>query len=137
MRCPNKLLRSFLLPMKDYYILRVYSIRCLEYWIVFERVYELFYALKLIFIGVSNSFRSIHFISISVKVGLSLSKIKFFICFNDSPSKTMKNAFYFILKVIFILKIFKFLSWHYWACRKNGLMRKKSLISKFIASQPG
>ena len=28
---------------------------------------------------------------------------------NDSPSKTMKNAFYFILKVLFVLKIFKFL----------------------------
>ena len=32
------------------------------------------------------------------------------ICFNDSPSKMMKNAFYFILKALFVLKIFKFLS---------------------------
>ena len=31
----------------------------------------------------------------------------FFICFNDSPSKMMKNAFYFILKALFVLKIFK------------------------------
>ena len=35
----------------------------------------------------------------------------FFICFNDSPSKMMKNAFYFILKALSVLKIFKFLSW--------------------------
>ena len=32
-----------------------------------------------------------------------------FICFNESPLKMMKNAFYFILKVLFVLKIFKFL----------------------------
>ena len=36
---------------------------------------------------------------------------KFFICFNDNPSKIMKNAFYFILNALFVLKIFKFLSW--------------------------
>ena len=33
------------------------------------------------------------------------------ICFNDSSSKMMKNAFYFTLKAFFLLKIFKFLSW--------------------------
>ena len=44
------------------------------------------------------------------KVGLSPSKKDFFICFNSSPSKLMKNAFYFILKALFVLKIFKFLS---------------------------
>ena len=32
------------------------------------------------------------------------------IFFNDSPSKVMENAFYFILKTFFVLKIFKFLS---------------------------
>ena len=31
--------------------------------------------------------------------------------FNDSPSKMMNNAFYFILKALFVLKIFKLLSW--------------------------
>ena len=39
-----------------------------------------------------------------------LPKKKIIICFNDSPSKMMKNAFYFILKALFILKILKFLS---------------------------
>ena len=36
-----------------------------------------------------------------------------FICFNKSPLKMMKNAFYFILKALFVLKIFKFLSGHF------------------------
>ena len=30
----------------------------------------------------------------------------FFIYFNDNPSKMMKNAFYFISKALFVLKIF-------------------------------
>ena len=34
-----------------------------------------------------------------------------FICFNEIPLKMMKNAFYFILKAFFVLKIFRFLSW--------------------------
>ena len=46
------------------------------------------------------------------KVGFSPSK-KFFICFNESPLKTMKNTFYFILKALLVLKIFKFLFWHF------------------------
>ena len=32
------------------------------------------------------------------------------ICINESPSKMMKNAFYFILKALLVLKIFMFLS---------------------------
>ena len=43
------------------------------------------------------------------KVGLSPSK-KIDICLIESPFKMMKNAFYFILKALFVLKIFKFLS---------------------------
>ena len=42
-----------------------------------------------------------------VKVGPSPSKKVFFICFNDGPSKMMKNAFYFISKALFALKILK------------------------------
>ena len=41
-------------------------------------------------------------------VGLSPSKIVGFICFNDSSLKMMKNAFYFILKALFVLKMLKF-----------------------------
>ena len=49
------------------------------------------------------------FIMVHLKVGLSPSKF-FLIYFNDCPSKMMKNAFYLILKALFVLKIFKFLS---------------------------
>ena len=46
-----------------------------------------------------------------VEVGLSPSKKNCVICFIESPLKLMKDAFYFILKALFIIKIFKFLSW--------------------------
>ena len=62
-----------------------------------------------------------------LKLDSYLPKIFIIICFNDSPSKIMKNAFYFILKALFVLKIF----------RKNDLIRKIRLISKFMTSQPG
>ena len=45
-----------------------------------------------------------------LKVGLSPSKNFFVICLTESPLKMMKNAFYFILKALFVLKIFKFFS---------------------------
>ena len=61
---------------------------------------------------------------------------KIFICFNNCPSKMMKNVFYFILKALFVLKIFKFLS-TFWSCRKNDLVRKTRLTSKSLTSQPG
>ena len=60
-----------------------------------------------------NSLEGISFLTKSINVGLSPSEIFFYICFNDSPSEMMKNAFYFILKALFVLKIFKFLSWHF------------------------
>ena len=43
------------------------------------------------------------------KDGLSPSKKMCFICFNEYPPQKMKNAFYFMLKAPFVLKI-KFLS---------------------------
>ena len=46
----------------------------------------------------------------SIKVGLSPSIKNGFICFNERPLKTIKDVFYFILRAIFILKIFIFLS---------------------------
>ena len=48
-----------------------------------------------------------------LKDGLSSSEKILLICFNESSLKMMKNAFYFILKALFILKIFKFLAWHF------------------------
>ena len=44
-----------------------------------------------------------------VLVNISLLLI-YFICFNESLLKMMKDVFYFILKAIFVLKISKFLS---------------------------
>ena len=51
---------------------------------------------------------------------------------NKIPSKIMKNDFYFILKALFILKILKFFALTLQSCRKNGLIRKIRLISKFV-----
>ena len=60
----------------------------------------------------------------NVKVGLSPTKDFFFICFNDSPSKMMKNIFYFILKALFVLKIFKFLSWLFGHIEKTAWLER-------------
>ena len=59
-----------------------------------------------------------------------------FIFFNDSPSKVMKNAFYFIFKVLFVLKVFKYMSWLFGHVEKMAWFRNKRLISKFVTSQP-
>ena len=56
-------------------------------------------------------------LEISSKLDSDLAK-KIFFCFNDSPSKQMNNVFYFIIKDLFVLKIFTFLL-------------------KFMTSQPG
>ena len=50
-----------------------------------------------------------HSFRCSFKVGLSLFK-KNVICLIESPLKMMKNAFYLILKALFVLKIFTFFS---------------------------
>ena len=42
--------------------------------------------------------------------GLSPSK-RIIICFIENPLKMIQNAFYFIFKALFVLRIFKFLSW--------------------------
>ena len=70
--------------------------------------------------------------SLSILKSNSHFQKKIFICFNDSPSKMMKNAFYFILKVLFVLKMFKIFVLTFWGCSKNGLIRKIRLISKFL-----
>ena len=50
---------------------------------------------------------------------------KCFICFNERPLKMMENVFYFFLKALFILKIFKFLSQFFGHIEKIGLIRNK------------
>ena len=49
----------------------------------------------------------------------------------------VENAFYFILKALSVLKIFKIFILTFWSCGKNCLIRKIRLISKFMTSQPG
>ena len=43
-----------------------------------------------------------------MKAGLSTSKKVIFVCSNESPSKMMKSAFYFMLKALFVLKHLSF-----------------------------
>ena len=62
---------------------------------------------------------------------------KFLIYFIESLLKMLKNAFYIIFKALFVLKIFKFLSWLFGHMDKRGLMRKMRLIWKFMTSQSG
>ena len=45
-----------------------------------------------------------------LKLEFHLPKNFFIICFSDSPSKLWKIAFYFDLKALFIVNIFKYLS---------------------------
>ena len=47
----------------------------------------------------------------ALRVGLSLPKKIYVICFIESPLKMIENAFYFILKALFTPKIFNFFSW--------------------------
>ena len=47
----------------------------------------------------------------SLKSDFHLPKKNCVICLLESPLKIAKNAFYFILEALFVLKIFKLLSW--------------------------
>ena len=49
------------------------------------------------------------------KVGFSPSKKIVFIYFNENPLKVKKNAFYFMLKALFVLEIFKFFVGTFWS----------------------
>ena len=48
-----------------------------------------------------------------LKVGLSTFKKVCFISFNQSLVKVVKNAFYLVLKALFVPRIFKFLIFRY------------------------
>ena len=47
----------------------------------------------------------------NLKPDFQLANKILFICFDVSLLKMMKNAFYFIAKALFVLKMFKFSSW--------------------------
>ena len=57
-----------------------------------------------------------------IKVGPSHSN--FFICFNNSHSEMMKNAFYLILKAFFVIKIFEFSE----RLNKNFLWKRHQMV---------
>ena len=43
---------------------------------------------------------------------------------NESPLKMMKNAFYFTVKALFVLKIFKFLAWLFGHVEKTARLER-------------
>ena len=55
---------------------------------------------------------------IFLNVGLSPFKEVAFICLNKSPLELMKNAFYFMLKILLVLEILAFFVLTSWLCRK-------------------
>ena len=67
-----------------------------------------------------------------LKSGSHLPKI--FISFNNSPSKMMKNSFYFILKALFVRKIFKVLSWLFGHVEKTAWLREGCTVKFFFQS---
>ena len=72
-----------------------------------------------------------------VKVGSSPSKKVCGICLIESPLKVMKNALYFNLKALFVLKIFKFLSRLFGNAGETAWLEKVRWTSKFTTSQLG
>ena len=60
----------------------------------------------------------------TLKSGSHPPKEILFVCFNNSLSKMMKNAFYFILKALFILKILNFLSWLFGHVEKTAWLER-------------
>ena len=53
----------------------------------------------------------------------------------ESPLKMLKNDFYFMLKALFVLKIFNFLYWIFGHVEKR--LGKKAKVLKFMTSQTG
>ena len=77
----------------------------------FEFTHVLFWWTFLRSVKEINRFISKRTSNIYLKSDSHLPKKVCMICFIKSPLKLMKNAFYFISKALFVLKIFKFLSW--------------------------
>ena len=69
----------------------------------------------------------------------STKKKKRFICLNEGTLKMIKNVFNFILKVLFVLKIYKFLTWLFGNAKKRldeKVFVNQVVTSKFMTSQP-
>ena len=61
----------------------------------------------------------------NLKSNLHLAKKICFICFNESPIKMLKKCLKFILKALFVLKIFKVLSWLFCHVEKKAWLETK------------
>ena len=70
----------------------------------------------------------------ALNVGLPPSQKNCFIFFNKNPLKMMKNAFYFILKALFVLKIFKFLSWLFRHVGKTAWLEIQGLFQNLYVT---
>ena len=104
---------SLVCKMKNIFLMKTLTEDCLKFPTTNPHWFDCISRKRLSTRTVLKKFLWLHlWRSSNIKVGLSPSKIVFLICFNDSPSKMMKNEFYCILKALFVLKIFKFLSWH-------------------------
>ena len=57
-------------------------------------------------------------------------------CLIENPLKVMKNVFYFVIKALCVLKIFKVFVTTFWSSGKNSLIRKIKLTSKLMTLQP-
>ena len=69
------------------------------------------------------------------KKNLKVSGLRQFLA-AESPLKMMKNAFYFTLISLFVLKRYLNFCFDFLFMEKNGLIRKIRLISNFMTSQP-
>ena len=70
-----------------------------------------------------------------LKVGLS--KKICVVCLIESPLKNDEKCFLFHLKSSFRSQYISVFVTTFWSCRKNGLIRKIRLTSKFMTLQPG
>ena len=59
-----------------------------------------------------------------VEVGILPSKKNCVVFVIEIPTKMIKTAFYFILNSLFVLKIFKFLSWPFVHVEKPALLER-------------
>ena len=66
----------------------------------------------------------LHKVQLLYTIGLLFSIKYCFICPQWKPSKMIKKAFYFILKALLVLKIFKYLSWLFGHLEKTAWLER-------------
>ena len=80
---------------------KIENLRLQECFLKKQILFEVIYFAKNIYRTVAGT-SGLYYIE-DLKSDSHIPYIYVFICFNESPSKVMKNAFYFILKALFIL----------------------------------